>query len=162
MILFVRCFCSTQCTASVVFLCFGLQESKLENDDLSGNQTLHEGQRYTYILQRTFELKIQITKHSRRPEITQKYFHPKSRNKLVFHDVYIRPKGTELSFPWRIYRSRGSSDWIVVGAYYGRIIITPGLKGLMVMVYVKYLWQNSIVWKHNYHNRQTISFLVAP
>ena len=83
---------------------------------------------------RTFELKIQIIKHSRRPGITQKYCfqRPRSRNKSVFHDVYIRPKGTELSFPWRIYTSRGSSDWIVVGAYYGRIIITPGLKGLIV------------------------------
>ena len=110
--------------------------------------------RYTYILQRTFELKIQITKHSRRPQITQKYCFqcPRSRSKSVFHDIYVCLKGTELSFLWRIYTSRGSSDWIVVGAYYGRIIITPGLKGLMVMVYVKYLWQNSIVWKHNYHN----------
>ena len=82
---------------------------------------------------RTFELKIQIIKHSRRPGITQKYCfqRPRSRNKSVFHDVYIRLKGTELSFPWRIYTSRGSSDWIVVGAYYGRIIITPGLKGLL-------------------------------
>ena len=50
---------------------------------------------------RTFELKIQIIKHSRRSGITQKYCfqRPRSRNKSVFHDVYIRPKGTELSFP---------------------------------------------------------------
>ena len=38
--------------------------------------------------------------------------------------------GTELNFLWRIYTSRGSSDWVVVGAYYGRIIITLGLKEL--------------------------------
>ena len=80
----------------------------------------------------TFELKIQIIKHSRRPGITQKYCfqRQRSRKKSVFHDVYIPPKGTELSFPWHIYTSRGSSDWIVVRAYYGRIIITPGFKGL--------------------------------
>ena len=61
---------------------------------------------------RTFELKIQIIKHSRRPGVTQKYCfqRPRSRNKSVFHDVYIRPKGTELSFPLRLYTSSGSSD----------------------------------------------------
>ena len=76
---------------------------------------------------------FQIIKRSRRPGITQKYCfqRSRSRNKSIFHDVYIRPKGTEFSFPWRIYTSSGSSDWIVVGAYYGRIIITPGLKGLI-------------------------------
>ena len=68
---------------------------------------------------------------------------PRSRNKSVFHDIYICPKGTELSFLWRIYTSRGSSNWIVVGAYYGRIIITPGLKGLKhkIILYQKEKWQ---------------------
>ena len=42
----------------------------------------------------------------------------------------MSPGGTGLSFPWRVYALGGGSGWIVVGTYYGGLMIAPGLKGL--------------------------------
>ena len=103
MILFIRCFCRTQSTASVVFLCFGLQGWVVFLVFLcffQCNVLVKTCDRINVRIGiRTLELKIQIIKHSRRPGIMPKYCfqRPRSRNKSVFHDVYIRPKGTELS-----------------------------------------------------------------
>ena len=60
--------------------------------------------------------------------------HPKLTNKSVFHDKYIRPKDTELGFSWCIYMSCGNSGYHSVGAYYGPLVTTLGLKGLTILV----------------------------
>ena len=60
--------------------------------------------------------------------------HPKLTNKSVFHNVYIRPKVSEIRFPRGKKTSCGSSGCHHVGACYCPLVNTLELKGLMNFV----------------------------